>query len=77
MSLALAPAWTKEIDGKVYAVKRIGGNVYQVWRAGKNVGSFEFFPHTAHGPTAYARNGPEARALADAFVAAYRNEVGL
>lgn len=74
MNLALAPAWTHVVDGKIYSVKRIGGSIYEVWREGNRIGSFEFLPHTAHGPVAYVHDGPEARAVADAFVEAYRNE---
>jgi hypothetical protein len=74
MNVALAPAWTHVIDGKTYAVRRIGGHIYEVWRDGQQLGSFEFHPHTPQGPVAYVHDGPEARAVANAFVDAYRNE---
>ena len=76
MNVALAPAWTQVIDGKIYSVRRIGGSIYEVWREGQNLGSFEFLPHTEQGPVAYVNDGPEARAVANAFVEAYRNELG-
>jgi hypothetical protein len=75
MNVALAPAWTQVIGGKVYAVRRIGGSSYEVWRDGEKLGSFEFRPHTEQGPVAYVHDGPEARAVANAFVEAYRNEL--
>jgi hypothetical protein len=76
MNVALAPAWTQVIDGKTYSVRRIGQSSYQVWRDGQDLGWFEFRPHTPHGPIADVHNGPEARAVANAFVEAYRNELG-
>jgi hypothetical protein len=75
MNVALAPAWTQVIDGQVYAVRRIGGSIYEVWHEDRKLGSFEFLPHTSEGPVAYVHDGAEARAVADAFVEAYRNEL--
>lgn len=75
MNVALAPAWTIEIEGSVYSVKRLGGSVYEVWRGGERLGSFEFFPQAEHGPTAYVHDGPETRAVANAFLQACRNEM--
>lgn len=75
MNVALAPAWTQVIGGQLYAVRRIGGSIYEVWREGQKLGSFEFLPDTPEGPVAYVHDGPEARAVADAFVEAYRNEL--
>lgn len=75
VNLALAPAWTIEIDGKVYAAKRLGGFIYEVWRDGERLGSFEFFPQAEQGPTAYVHDGPETRAVANAFLQACRNEL--
>ena len=74
MSVALAPAWTQIIDGKTYAVRRIEGSRYEVWRDGHNLGSFEFRPNTPQGPIADV-HGAEARAVANAFVDAYRSEL--
>lgn len=74
MNVALAPAWSQVLDGKVYSVRRVGGSTYEVWREGVKLGSFEFLPHSAEGPVVYVSDGPEARAVANAFVAAYRNE---
>ena len=71
MNVALAPAWGQFVDGTFYAVRRVGGSTYEVWREGQKVGSFEFFPHTVEGPVAYISEGPEAHAVANAFVEAY------
>jgi hypothetical protein len=72
MNVALAPAWSQVLDGKVYSVRRLGGSTYEVWREGVKLGSFEFHPHSVHSPVAEVSDDPEARAVADAFVAAYR-----
>jgi hypothetical protein len=70
-------AWTTELYGKTYTVKAIGAHVYSIHCGAEELGSFEFLPHTPHGPTAYANLPPIPRAVANAFVDAYRNENGL
>jgi hypothetical protein len=74
MSLAPDPAWTKEIDGKAYTVKRAGQHVFSIWHRDEELGLFELLPNTAHGPAAYAALSQEARAVANAFVEQYRDE---
>jgi hypothetical protein len=62
------------VDGKMYAVRRIGAWTYEVWRDGHRLGSFHFRPHNAQGPITYTNDNPEAQAVANAFLDAYRSE---
>jgi hypothetical protein len=73
MSIEPAPAWTTNIDGKTYTVKLLGGRVYEVCLAADRIGTFELLPDTAQGSEPFHASGLEARAVADAFVTAYRN----
>jgi hypothetical protein len=75
MAFAPDPAWTKEIDGTAYTVKPAGQHVFSIWRGDEELGLFELLPKTAHGPAAYANLSPEARAVANAFVDYYREEL--
>ncbi len=77
MSLEPEAAWTKELEGTAYTVKRAGApHVYSIWRGAEELGLFELLPNTPHGPTAYASLGREARAVANAFVQAYLEDNG-
>jgi hypothetical protein len=70
-------AWTIQLNGKTYSLTVIGRHIYAIWLGTERLGSFEFLPDTGQGPAVRALLPPELRAVAAAFLRAYREENAL
>jgi hypothetical protein len=67
------PAWTTLIGEAAYTVTPAGGDRYEVWRAAERLGSFDLDLADTQ-PPADGYFGRQVRAVADAFIAASRDE---
>jgi hypothetical protein len=77
MAARTSAAWTVHLYGKTYSLSLIGRHIYAIWLGGEQLGSFEFLPDTPQGPAVRALLPPELRAVAAAFLRAYREENAL
>jgi hypothetical protein len=62
-------AWTKEIAGKAYTVKRIDDRLFGIWRDVQELGTFRLSGDTPPALIAPVDLTLEARGVADVFIA--------